>query len=316
MPDTFYVDRGGEQVYRSPFSALKVDYYGFLLKADPAAIQRTVCDHCLNNPSGGTEDFVVAMPYVLVAFNNLPDLFSIDPPWNYRGHFPEQESAFWVLLLDRKRQRLFWHQPYIFVDSAYALTMGRELYGFPKGLGWISLPADNSNPDSFKLETVVVPEFGPDAQAVRETLLEVTREKGREPSTAELMSDFEVLYDTLVQIAYDDPQWAQRITLAKDEFHDLWRRNVMMVFLKQFRDVGNPALAAYQAITSLNCRMVGFNGAKLYKNDFSVTINDYDSHPVRTDLGLGTGPLKPTVSFWANIDFWIGPGSLLWQPTS
>lgn len=315
MSETLYVDRGGEQVYSSPFSALKVDYYGFLISADPDAIQRSVCDHCLNEPSGGEEDFVVAMPYVLIAFNNLPNLVSIDPPWNSRGHFPEKECAFWVLLLDRKRQRLFWHQPYIFVDSAYALTMGRELYGFPKGLGWITVPADHTNPDSFLLETVVVPNFGPNAEAQRLPLIEVKDENGGGSSGGGLISDFEALYATLRELAYQDPEGAARFALLKDEFHDLWQRNVEMVFLKQFRDVGNPALAAYQAITTLDCKMVGFHSAKLYGDSFSVTINDYDSHPVKSDLGLVEGTLNPVCSFWTNIDFRIGRGSLLWpQP--
>ncbi|MEL7172122.1 MAG: hypothetical protein AAFN05_04040, partial [Pseudomonadota bacterium] len=69
MKKPFYVDRGGEQVYRAPFRAENVDFWGFLLKADKAKMQASICDLCLNGPSNSPGRFQIAMPYALVVFN-------------------------------------------------------------------------------------------------------------------------------------------------------------------------------------------------------------------------------------------------------
>ena len=85
----YYVDRGGEQVYRPPFNAQGVDFFSFVIKADKTAMNKSICDLCLNDPSGQPARYEMAIPYVMVVYNNIASLVSTDPPFNNRGHFPE-----------------------------------------------------------------------------------------------------------------------------------------------------------------------------------------------------------------------------------
>lgn len=307
----FYVDRGGEQVYRPPFNAENVDFFGFVLNADRHKMQHSICDLCLNNPSGGTEDFVIAMPYAMAVFNNMTGLASIDPPFNERGVFPEKEFALWTLVLDRKRERLFWFQPYIFVDNAYALSMGREIYGFPKELGFFDMPSTHEDPARFAMETIVVDKFRIGAMAERKTLVEVKR-TGDGLGGLHPVDDIETLAEAIGHALLKAGGMGEDLKLLGEELDDLWHLNVMMAFLKQFRAAGEPTKADFQSITTLDCRMTQFHGGHLYTAPYAVDFGDFDSHPIRSDLGLAAGPLIPLVSFWARFNFWIGPGKTLW----
>ena len=135
-----YIDRGGELVYQPPFVSDDVEYYGFILDADKIQLQE-LCDRYLNAAIGSARRFVPAGGFVLLACCNLPSLRSIAPPHSNFGRFVEREVAFWVLVIDKVKQRLFWFIPYIFVDNTFAMAMGRELYGFPKSMGTIGIPA-------------------------------------------------------------------------------------------------------------------------------------------------------------------------------
>ncbi|MEL6481269.1 MAG: hypothetical protein AAFQ75_07435, partial [Pseudomonadota bacterium] len=87
---------------------------------------------------------------------------------------------------------------------------------------------------------------------------------------------------------------------------------ITLRFLKQFRAAGDTTRADYQAITTIDCKATKFHGGHILLSPYTVQIHDYDSHPIRKDLGLKEGPLKPIVSFWSRFDFWIGPGATLW----
>ena len=62
------------------------------------------------------------------------------------------------------RRRVYWLLPYIWVDNPYAMAMGRGLYGFPKGIGTVTLPASPENPDCFAIDTLVLPTFSPETK--------------------------------------------------------------------------------------------------------------------------------------------------------
>lgn len=306
----YYVDRGGEQVYRPPFNAEGVDFFSFVIKADKAAMQHSICDLCLNGPSGEPGRFEMAIPYVLLVYNNIKSLVSTDPPYNYRGHFPEHESAIWTLVRDTKQEKLFWFHPYIFVDNAYALSMGREIYGFPKGLATLDIPVAHTSPDKLSTKTIVVPEFGKDAQAQELPLIEVAR-KGAGDAALEAIEDLGALIETLWSILSED-SFEGDLDLFAHELEALFKLQVDMIFLKQFRDVGNPALAVSQSIVALDAKLTKLTGVALYQDTFEVAISKFDSHPVRSDLGLPDGPITPLASFWVGFDMWIGAGRQIW----
>ncbi len=302
----YYVDRGGEQVYRPPFDAQGVDFFAFTIKADKAAMNKSICDLCLNGPAGEPGRFEMAVPYVMLVYNNIASLVSTDAPYNYRGHFPEHESAIWTLVRDTKEEKLYWYHPYIFVDNAYALSMGREIYGFPKGLADLDIPTSHKKPEHFSTDTIVVPKFGKNAQAEQMRLFEVNR-KGPGDIILEVIEDVGALVESVWSILSEEGLKSD-LELMGHEIEALFKREVDMIFLKQFRDVGNPALAVAQSITALDARLTKLTGVALYKNKYEIEIGEFDSHPVRSDLGLPDGPITPIAQFWVGFDMWIGPG--------
>lgn len=312
MPGASYVCRGGEQVFSPPFQATNVDFFGFILPADVAAMQESICERCLNGPMGKSGAFKVAMPFVMLVFNNIGELVSTKPPYNMRGLFPEHEAAFWTLLLDEEQEKLFWFHPYILVDNAFALLMGREIYGFPKELGWFDIPTRHEDIGKLSAETLVVPKFGPDAHGTRLPLVQVERQGGATPQIRSVES-MEVLGRTLLQTFADMPGLAGDIKLAAHELAALFALDIDMVFLKQFREARDPSLACYQGVTETTCKGTNVRSIVQYADPFLVTVPDYDSHPIRKDLGLPANPVTSVAAFWTNFDFWIGDCQDRWR---
>lgn len=306
------MERGGELVYRPPFVAKGVEFYGFALRADSARLQDAICDRYLNRPTNGGTDFRPAGPYVVLAFCNLPILACTDPPYCNMGWFAEQETAVWILLVDHKRERLVWFHPYIFVDSAYAMAMGRELYGFPKSIGWFQIPESVDNADLFAAETLVLKTFSPDTKGTRARLLEVRQTRKADPASTPWTTMAEFMM-AIVGLLEREDSVVRDVRLAFDTAEDLVHGRLPMVFLKQFRDVSRSALASYQSIVEVPSKLLKFHQGRLIHHEYAVTVNPCQSHPVRADLGLAADTVVPVLSFWANFDFEIGEGIEVWR---
>lgn len=85
-----------------------------------------------------------------------------------------------------------------------------------------------------------------------------------------------------------------------------------MIFLKQFRDAVDPDAAVHQSIVAATGELTSFGGGGLL-GDYDVRIEDLDTQPVRWELGLEQGVLKPVVSFWLDLGFRLGSGTEVWS---
>lgn len=133
LPD--YVERGGQQVWRPPYTAKEAELFGFVVKADRAAIDRLLTRD-LVEPAHNAVDYRCAHDHVVVVFAEIKRLGSGDPRDRLRGYLSEREVSVWCLAADVSAGgRLVWYLPYVFVDSGEAAISGREVYGYPKELG-------------------------------------------------------------------------------------------------------------------------------------------------------------------------------------
>lgn len=306
-----FIERGGRQVFRQPFAANGVNFYGFLIDADYSALQKNICDKYLNIPSGGTENFQPAGPFALLVFNTIDSLQSMDEPDHDKGWFSEKEAAVWLLLEDKKRNKLFWFHPYIFVDNSYAMAMGRELYGFPKSIGWFDIPSEPKDANKFSLETIVLDKYDPKTKGTKRELFKInqTDPKGH---TFELKSIEEIMKGVL-HLFKSQNSLIDDLILSWHTAADLLHGRAPMTFLKQFPDVSNPDLACYQSILEVPSKMTKFHTGGLLHGKYKITIGDYNSHPVRSDLGISAETLEPLMSYYVKFDFEIGNGSVIWQ---
>lgn len=314
MVGATYVDRGGEQVYQQPILAKGVQFYGFVLRADVDRMQKAICDRYLNHPTNGHTDFRPAGPYVLLALCKLQSLSCVDPPYSQRGWFSEQEAAFWMLTVDRRRERLLWFHPYIFVDSSYAMAMGREIYGFPKSIGWFQIPDNHENAELLTTDTVVLDKYSPQTHGSRQRLLEVRKvAEGPTDKPPTTWNSHEDAAKTAFELFKREGDLITDLELTYHTIRDLIHTQVPMVFLKQFRDVTDPKRACYQSVVEVTCKMTHFHRGGFLHGDYEVAVNRFQSHPIHEDLGLEDGSIRPVVSYWVEFDFEIGDGIEVWN---
>lgn len=309
-----YVDRGGEQVIRPPIMATGVQSSSFILEGDMAALQG-LCDRYFNQPAQGALDIRPAIHYVVLNFNVFRKQYSTDPQARQMGWLPEQEAVLWVLTLDARRQRLLWFVPYIFVDSGYAMAAGREIYGFPKALGWFQIPAEPQHATLWSADTMVFAQFTPETEGTRQRLIDIRRTTAA-PDTG-LLKTWESVVGMSQEIVrtllHDDAGELLDFRLALHLLEDLMHGRVPMIFLKQFRDAVHSTQASYQAVIEASAMLERFHRGGLLHGNFEITIHPYQSHPIHEDLGLPAGILRPLLSYWVEFDFSIANGTELWK---
>ena len=311
-----YIRRGGVQVYQQPFLGQRVRYYGFVLEADTAAIQKNYCDRCLNEPSGGNVQFRAAIPYVVLAFTHIERLQSQTQPYHDYGYFQEQETTIWVLTEDMQRHELYWGIPYIFVNNPLAIAMGREVYGFPKEYAWFDIPTNPSEAAFLSVDTIAIETYGPSSEGIRQRLIDVTRTypKGDENTqSGHVWTSMSEAVEAVWSLLEHQANIQTDLRLIFNTTSDLIHGRIPMVFLKQFRDVTDGEYACYQSIVESAVTVPNFYGGQFLPDDYEVDILPYDSHPIRQDLGLKSGPLKPVLSFSTYFDLEIGAGKEIWK---
>jgi len=339
-----YVERGGEQTYRPPYSAEGVRFYSFLLEADSKRLLAFL-EKYFTVPSGGVVELVPASHYVLLSFTDLKTLRCIDPPDSTKGSTAEKEVSIFFLALDAKRRRLVWVCPYMFVDSGYAMASGREVYGFPKQFGWITLPEEGGQTSPLALETMAIERYSPQSPQSRLRLIEVECTEAAGEKLKSSWHDLRQMCRDIARLAIGDAarvfappspsstgagngllgmilrplrflrrvivQGERDITTALHIAEEVVSARAPILLLKQFRSSDQPGKASYQAIIQAFGRVTAFHGGGLLPGEYSVIISDAESEGIRQDLGLATGALKPKLAFWADLDFRLDEGKEL-----
>ncbi|MGC1679287.1 MAG: acetoacetate decarboxylase family protein [Candidatus Binataceae bacterium] len=313
-----YVDFGANPRYQAPFTIQGCRMNNFVVAADFEKL-RALFSNTLNKPSGGAVDFwPVGLPgftYVLFSFVDMRHQSAREPTL---GWIREQEFTVFVPGFDfnalRNGDRGFaFFIPYIFVDSDAALIVGRETYGFPKRLGSVSLPPAQGAPTFFALDTLVIPGATPDTEAVSRRLIEIhSVGEGKPEDRSVVFRDFESMCKQIADRVFGGPI---KITQAEEHLLDIGRElglGVPLVFLKQLRDTALQDRACYQSIVASSFSLTAFNGGGLL-GDYEITLSDFPSDPLREELGLSTGVLRPKLSFHVEYDFIVPPGHELWR---
>lgn len=318
-----YIVRGGEQVFAPPFMQTDTRMQGFLVRGTRQALQAVV-DRELNGPAAGKASYRVLSSHVLLAYAPIGATRSTEPPDSQKGYTPETDVAFWVLVGEGHERagvwwldRLAWFLPYVWVDVPTTMATGREVYGYPKELGWLTTPPADGDPLVFAMETLVLAQFEPTTPLSRKPILSVQHTggaRGPGPAWTHARDAIAAMKDAFVA-AEADPVvpgfefWVHLLAY-------LLRREVPMVFLKQFRDVVQPDRACYQAVIESPAKVVGLPSGGLLLGDHTVTIHDYASHPIARDLGLGAPSggvlqIRADLAFRVEFDFLVELGRVI-----
>lgn len=314
-----YIDRGGDIVLRAPYAQNNTRLYGFVLPADTEKLA-ALCDKYLNI---GKTRYRPLGPFVVLGCADIQEIRSLFPEDTGKGFMPERDVAFWVPVVGEcidpsapVAQHLAWFLPYIFVDSAPPMAVGREVYGFPKLAGRIDFGEPEGRSSLVTVDAVAIDHYAPKSRAKEHRILEVRRKVDADHGPLSLLwNAFDKALSGMWQGAFDAAQQVAEDS-ALDLLTSVARRAsaaqpVRMVFLKQFRDVGNPRRACYQTIVMANAQTTAYRGGGPLDGPFEVQITRLDSHPIVEELGLPGERIEASFAAWVDFDFDVDEGEVM-----
>jgi uncharacterized protein with NAD-binding domain and iron-sulfur cluster len=318
-----YIARGGDMVIPQPLAMRGTTSYSFILPANQERLGALV-ERLLNAPSGGAAHYLPAGPFVMLVCADIEHGQGREQPYHDMGWLPERDIAFWVPVLAGKREggvfsaeRLVWFLAYTFVDNTAALVTGREVFGFPKTQAIVRFPKDADAGGAFSVDTLVIKRFGPTNRAEIARLLtveELPRES--EPTGGSAWSNlgegFQELGSRIVSFVFAGVEKAivPAVTVAGKLVDGYRGQELRMVFLKQFRDVRDPARACYQAVVEAPAVVDAWRSGGFLPSH-RVTIEAADSHPIVEELGLSGATVESVLGVWLTYDFTVGRGVVI-----
>ena len=320
MSPTPYIRYGGNFLPRQPYAIGGVTGYGFAVDGKLADMQ-ALCDKTLN--LSGDTCYRVVSQTVFITFFRMNHLASTIPADAAQGYFSETELNVTLLLAAGKMigpifvpHRLVWHMPYLWVNSNVAMIAGRDVYGFPKQYGDVSMPLAEGQPALFSAAGEVLHNFSPQTESCVRTIVSARR---TDADTLEFQSPFESVETAAAEFLREAVRIHDPLLFAGSALADLTQRHLLaLVFLRQLPSILDGSLACYQSIAEASYDLTKFNGAGFLKGDYEVEIFKHDSVPMAAELGLpasdpdGNARLKPHVSYFADIDFTFNQANEIW----
>ncbi len=343
-----YIEYGGFASSPGPLVCEGARLYCFFLRADRARLQQ-LCDRVLKKPTGGALRYVPRLDHVVLTFGVLSALRSLHPGFADRGFALEREAAIWIPTIAQQAvghsytsRHLALFMPYVWVDNPIALVSGREVYGFAKNQGW---PSDTN---SSTAPTPGLPDppaelhldvFGGDyssrSQLDRVRLLTVERaaSRGKEASRARPRRAAEPSppspapehgTDLVGLVEHFLPRLAQSTgpmasprrlrdvpATVATVLGELRRRQLNLVFLKQFRDAKSGHNAVLTQLVEARASVEGKLRWRALTFDHKLTVSELESHPLGLELGLELEQNIPH-AFTAEFDFRMEAGHVVW----
>jgi hypothetical protein len=297
-----YIATSGGYIAAPPFAHRGAVLHGMLLQGAKSA-QQSLIDATLNRRPGLRFEAVSSL--VLLTAMYVDEVTSLDPLWADRGVTSEIDIGFWVLVKGGPpgADTLRWHPIGLFVDSAPALAIGREIYGFPKHLAKVQRAASPSNSDPAVTVTMdAFPKFGPQARPQPCVVVDIAVTGAAEAKAEDLSF-------TAAQLQQELSDALSGGVLPLSVLPPYF--GMPQVYLKQFRDVTDPSLACYQAVTVADMRLEKLHGMGRLPGHLTVHVPRLDSINIGRDLGLSetSAPIGP--AFWIGFDFIADAGAEL-----
>jgi hypothetical protein len=283
----------------------------FGIDTDMRATQALV-DALLNPVGGSSVRYDVLAGVAMISFMTIARCTS---QTDAIGWEPGRECALWVPLLEtdhvRHTLRLVFWTPYIFIDYAIGMLTGREVWGWQKVWGRITVPSDSPTaPPAFRCATTLFETLAPTTQAQILPLLTVA---GTGTAAAAPAMSWQTGLDAAQHVVASllpevDAQHLAALLAGP---------SIPTVQLKQFRDSLDPSRACFQAIVDSPAQLTGFSGGGLLNAaDYNLSIATCESHQIVHDL-LGVAPaagqttLPVTFAAWLAFDFAALPGAVV-----
>lgn len=314
-----YVDDGvGLPVPRGPYVNPRVDMANYLIKVDPAKI-RKVCDRYLNEVLNNEYKYLPFLSVVLLSYAKIVG-YALDDRQQKMGLLPENDLVIWIPTIAVRyflgipvptHLAMF---PYrLYVDSAYGLSAGREVFGFQKTYADFSPVAAITQPDVV-VKTLAFPTFQPESYGQMVPTISI-RQRG-EVEKGEAFSDGDACWTAFLQFLLG----ADRCHLVADGLGvvakfvtEVFKPQTCSVSIKQVRDVEFPLKAALQQVIEARTQIDQFFGGGLLRGEHQIDFAALASDPFVQDLGIELVHGQQTVGlgFWVSLGFTMDLGKVI-----
>ena len=319
-----YVPLPGSAAYPHPFSQQDCTASMFVLQADWDQLCKTV-DRWLNVPLNRKYRYVPLFPTVFLTSLAIPRITCKTPPDCNIGFMPENDLTLSVPLVALKGGVVPTHLAmgfaYLLVDEAATMYTGRENFGYRKQFGVLTMNDKLRGPVS--ATTKVFKEHSPATKLEAAEVIRINLPDNLPATPRCMFTDGGKFLETLAGMFPSHHDYLGRCGLKKpfDLLKQFIHPTMQVAFLKQLRDVEDPARAAYQALVESPSKVTAFRGGGLLDSGFTVTLTNYASYPMISDLGLvsdsgkvESAPVQtftPLFGFWADFDFDLEEGRVI-----
>ena len=236
-----YIYTGGSPLQHTPMHLNASDMYGFFVLGDLVKLQASV-DATLNRVAAGRFDFVALSPCVMVTFTRVGHAQSSFPADYNKGWGKETDIVTWVMVGQiketngaRKLHRIFFYPFHIWVDVPMAISIGREIFGYPKNFCQYKMPAPGEDALRFALASEGWQPFSPQTELAMHPLLEITA-TDTAPAHTSLLGFIDLFREVLKVLRSMPGLLALDEAGLEDLESLLLQLRVDQIFLKQFPD--------------------------------------------------------------------------------
>ncbi len=311
-----FVEYNGMQTFPGPFEFKSVASWAFFVRGDYAKLQ-ALLDHLFNVTSSGAVSLVPLTDMLMMTFIDIADARSPFDPQASGAY--EREVAFWIMAGRKDTPNspsitsVAGFTPFLIINNPLGYLEGRDVWGYMKQVGHVSLPTDANSDGGFLVDAYGVREKPFESPWSYKRLLSIKPVGPASPEGAgrSFKGIAELLAAIRAGVGQDKPTVMPSLQLAENLFEDFVHRRMPQVFLKQFRDIRHPERACYQAITQANTRVSNPHGFELTQR-YEMTIDDLFNTAISETLGI---PAKVELPFGIHftMDFTIENGEVLWQ---
>lgn len=305
MPD--YRTLIGDMVPPPPFLHQNVTLNAMFFDADPQTLAGYLSTTF--NRLAGVSCEILSNAVMLVTLY-ADEVRPTDARYDRRDGISEIDCGFWALVRCSRNggsSGLFWTPLCLFVDSVFALVIGRELYGFPKMLGAIQPTEPATSADlSVEVRTDHFQSVGERHRMIRNTpLFAVVREDSLTIPVENV--DLVELKRQAYQQIFSETKTSPPIK-ALAEPPGFPYLDMPMLFLRQLRAIRNTPASAYSAVTTANMTPTAPPRIELVKDDtLRLLLSPSRNLPLSKLIGIKSGA-KARLPFRAHFDFVAGEG--------
>ncbi|MGH7780164.1 MAG: acetoacetate decarboxylase family protein [Candidatus Binataceae bacterium] len=305
-PLPLYVEYGGLATTPQPDLIDDCVLYGFFPRADCQKLA-SLCKRVFAAPSGGAVNCVPLSDRVMLTFGRAAKVRPKLKPYAQMGYGAEKQVAFWIPVRvstkgsAKQFPSLAWFVPYMWVDNPLSLCGGREIFGWAKNWGSMTL-ADESPKRDFTLHAYGG-NYNPGSASGYFPLIAVT------PLSVSTSKPANSRVDAVLEWLLKEAQKG-----IEEEFQTLFKwfakSTAPIVFLKQFRSVSNGLVASVQEIAGTTTDVRRMKSLQPILTRHQLAVQPSNSHPIIPELGITNQKLWP--GFEIKMDFTLQNGTRLW----